>query len=167
MHSLHAEKERMESWKRAFAFEVCATARLHSTWSIFKNECCQWFNRMLWCSPSLSPLLSLCLTLSSSQIQCKSARAIAMVTESVILACAIASQDSMAWTALKVLLCCFHRLIETSGHISAPWNQAETMGSSKIAHGLRWSWDKMTDEECQPRQLTSLWLSPGIDSFDE
>lgn len=51
--------------------------------------------------PLTPPLLSVSL-LSSSQIQCKSARAIAMATESVILACAIASQDSMAWTALKV-----------------------------------------------------------------
>lgn len=51
--------------------------------------------------PLTPPFLSVSL-LSSSQIQCKSARAIAMATESVILACAIASQDSMAWTALKV-----------------------------------------------------------------
>ena len=60
------------------------------------------------CHHTLSPLaLSLSpsfpLTLSSSQIQCKSARAIAMETESVILVCAIASQDSTAWTAPKVL----------------------------------------------------------------
>ncbi|TKS72606.1 Teneurin-2 [Collichthys lucidus] len=39
----------------------------------------------------------------STNIRCKSARAIAMVTESAILACAIASQDSTAWTAPKVL----------------------------------------------------------------
>lgn len=44
----------------------------------------------------------LSFTLSPSQIQCKSARAIAMETESVILASAIASQDSTAWTAPKV-----------------------------------------------------------------
>jgi len=40
--------------------------------------------------------------LSSSQIRYKSARAIAMVTESAIPACATASQDSTAWTAPKV-----------------------------------------------------------------
>lgn len=57
------------------------------------------------CRHTVSPLASpsLCLTSSSSQIQCKSARAIAMATESVILVCATASQDSMAWTAPKVL----------------------------------------------------------------
>lgn len=42
-------------------------------------------------------------TLSSSQIRCKSARAIVMETASVILVCATASQDFTAWTAPKVL----------------------------------------------------------------
>lgn len=74
--------------------------------SILKKECCQWFNQMLWCPlPFPFFFFSLFLTLLSSQTQCKSALAIAMATESVIPAFAIASRDSTAWIALKVLSC--------------------------------------------------------------
>lgn len=103
INSPHTVKNALR--RRSFTFSACDT-RLDLIQSNLKNEWCQWFNRMLWCLPSnsLTPplLLSLCLTLSSSQIQSKSARAIAMVTESVILVCATASQDSTAWTAPKV-----------------------------------------------------------------
>lgn len=102
----HTAKRWVKSGRRVFAFDVCATEKLRSPsiYGILENEWCQWFNEMLWCLPSnsLAPLF-LCLTSSSSQIQCKSARAIAMATESAILVCATASRDSTAWTAPKVL----------------------------------------------------------------
>lgn len=117
-----AEKKKgcTESWRRAFAFDARLTAkdseRLDSIRAILKgvNGASDLIERFDACHktlplthppPPLPSLHSLCLTLSSSQIRCKSARAIAMATESVILACATASQDSTAWTAPKVSGC--------------------------------------------------------------
>lgn len=89
-----------------------------------------------------------CLTSSSSQIPCKSARAIAMATESVILVCATASRDSTAWTAPKVLAVykfgpkrCFRGLTRREKGVLGCMQKAETINSSNSALGeaeTRW-----------------------------
>lgn len=149
--------------------------RFDSICSILKNELCQWFNGRLWCLPShcLTPRLSLSLShfifFTDSVQECPRNCHGNGECNSGVCHCfpGFHGMDcSKGISCLRMRF--FRRSKDEKGkkicHFRCLIRWADTfqlrakikhkkkekrIKSSKMVHGLRWSWDKMTDDEWQ------------------